>query len=106
MAASWGQAWCDRNLPSNEPEDVACAILICASANRSCHESSHSGVVLPFAGKIVWVGGGESYEIEDRLQALEPEWLGKENSRVLVKGQEFLEEMGDWSKGVPAAKKV
>jgi len=42
----------------------------------------------------VWVGGGESYEIEDRIQALKPRWLGEENSKDLAKGQEFLAAAG------------
>lgn len=36
------------------------------------------------------MAGGESYEIEERFDELEPEWLGEENSRVLKLGQEFL----------------
>ena len=74
----------------NEPEDVARAIVICATANRGSGALTHQGARLPFAGKIVYVSGGESYEIEDAIQSLEPAWLGKENSRVLEKGQEYL----------------
>jgi hypothetical protein len=85
------KGWFDLGLPSNEPADVAQAILICATANRSSTpEQGHQGAVLPFSGKILWVGGGKSYEIEDRLQSLEPEWLGHENSEILKKGQEYL----------------
>lgn len=51
---------------------------------------SHEGAKLPFWGKILFVGGGQSYEIEDRINELEPLWLGEENSKVLEKGQEFL----------------
>lgn len=35
------------------------------------------------------MAGGETYEIEDRVQELEGVWLGEENSRVLEKGQEY-----------------
>lgn len=93
MVTGIEQGWYKLGLPSNEPEDVAQAILICATANRSSKTNDgpqHQGAMLPFSGKIVWVGGGKSYEIEDRLQALEPEWLGRENSEVLKKGQEYL----------------
>lgn len=45
---------------------------------------------MPFAGKILFVAGGESYEIEDALQRLEPQWLGAENSRILERGQAYL----------------
>ena len=96
--AKWFQdSWINQGLPSNEAEDVADAILICATANRGTEGQSHEGTVLPFAGKIIWVGGGGSYEIEDRIQALESQWLGEENSSVLVKGQEFLAKNGGYA---------
>lgn len=84
------KGWYERGLPVNEPEDVGRAILICATANRGANGLTHQGARLPFAGKIVYVSGGESYEIEDGIQKLEPNWLGKENSQVLEKGQEYL----------------
>jgi hypothetical protein len=89
------QGWYDINLPTNEPADVARAIVICATANRSADKTTtHPGAKLPFVGKILWIGGSNAYEIEDRLQELEPEWLGKENSEVLAKGQAFLASKG------------
>ena len=54
----------------------------------------HAGAKLPFQGKILYVAGGESYEIEDAIQELEPKWLGEENSKVLAKGQEYLASAG------------
>lgn len=71
-------------------------MLICATANRGQNEQTHKNAALPFAGKIIWVGGGGSYEIEDRIQALESQWLGEENSKVLIKGQEFLAKRGGY----------
>ncbi|KUJ09442.1 putative estradiol 17 beta-dehydrogenase [Mollisia scopiformis] len=92
--------WRDLGLPENKPEDVARAIVICATANRakakydthtlSTSRKTHSGAKTPFWGKILFVSGGESYEIEDNYDRLEPEWLGVENSEVLKKGQDFL----------------
>ncbi|CAH0025085.1 unnamed protein product [Clonostachys rhizophaga] len=82
--------WLERKLPVNDPADVARAILICATANRAQSQKNHQGIKLPFHGKIIFVGGGEAYEIEDRLQSLEPEWLGEENSQVLKLGQAYL----------------
>jgi NAD(P)-dependent dehydrogenase (short-subunit alcohol dehydrogenase family) len=82
--------WNKLHLPENMPEDVARALVMCATANRGEAKQTHDGAVSPFEGKIVWVGGGESYEIEDNIQRLEPEWLGEENSRVLQKGQDYL----------------
>jgi hypothetical protein len=49
---------------------------------------------MPFAGKILWISGGEAYEIEDAIQALEPQWLGEENSKILSKGQDYLASQG------------
>jgi len=95
------KGWHELNLPENEPEDVARSIIICATANRGEGKQTHGGAKLPFAGKIVWVGGGESYEIEDNLQALEPQWLGKENSAVLAKGQEYLHSGASWDASKP-----
>jgi hypothetical protein len=88
------KGWYEKGLPANEPEDVARSILICATANRGQGGKTHGGARLPFAGKILWVAGGESYEIEDGIQNLEPEWLGKENSQVLAQGQAYLASAG------------
>ncbi|KAJ6102468.1 NAD(P)-binding protein [Penicillium sp. IBT 16267x] len=94
MVLTMEQGWYERGLPTNEAADVARSILLCATANRGPNGITHSGARLPFAGKIVFVAGGESYEIEDAIQSLEPKWLGEENSRVLAKGQEYLSEHG------------
>lgn len=75
----------------NEPADVARAIVICATANRGLGGKTHKGAVLPFSGKILYVAGGKSYEFEDKLQELEPAWLGKENSDTLEKGQAYFD---------------
>ena len=93
MVTGIEQAWADHGLPINEAADVANAILICATANRSLgleSEQKHEGAALPFNGKFVYVARGKSYEIEDRIQALEPGWLGRENSEAVTKGEEFL----------------
>lgn len=82
--------WRALGLPENQPEDVARSILLCATANRGEAGKTHGGAKMPFGGKILWISGGEAYEIEDAIQALEPQWLGEENSKVLAKGQEFL----------------
>lgn len=92
--------WRDLGLPENNSEDVARSIVICATANRSRAKYdkqslttirvTHQGAKLPFWGKILFIAGGESYEIEDKFNELEPEWLGAENSKILEKGQDFL----------------
>lgn len=82
--------WRKLGLPENEPVDIARAMVLCATANRGAAGQTHGGAVTSFTGKILHVGGGEAYEIEDRIQALEPQWLGEANSAVLAKGQAFL----------------
>ncbi|KAI9370414.1 hypothetical protein BJX61DRAFT_535665 [Aspergillus egyptiacus] len=82
--------WTEAGLPVNEPEDVARTILLCATANRGSDGKTHTGAQLPFSGKMVYMSGGEGYEIEDAQKSLEPQWLGEENSRVLARGQAFL----------------
>ena len=84
------KGWEALKLPTNKPEDVARSILICSTANRGKDGITHKGVRLPFSGKILYVAGGQSYEIEDALQELEPQWLGIENSRILKIGQDYL----------------
>jgi hypothetical protein len=101
------KGWGELALPANEPEDVAKSIVLCATANRGKEGERHEGAEMPFAGKIVWVSGGESFEIEDGIQRLEPEWLGRENSAVLKRGQDFLMDEGtswDVSKGGEGSK--
>ena len=82
--------WRKLGLPENAPGDAATAMIICATANRGQKGTTHDGATLPFTGKILHVAGGASYEIETRMQRLEPEWLGEKNSQVLAKGQAFL----------------
>lgn len=82
--------WRKLGLPENEAEDVARAMIICATANKGIKGQIHSGAALPFTGKILHISGGEAYEIEDNIQELEPQWLGAENSKVLARGQAFL----------------
>lgn len=94
MAKALEDGWIKAGLPTNEASDVADSILICATANRGPDPSfTHMNAVLPFAGKILYASGGKTYEIEDRIQELESQWLGEENSRVLLQGQRFLAAM-------------
>ncbi|KAF2707703.1 NAD(P)-binding protein [Pleomassaria siparia CBS 279.74] len=86
--------WRELGLPENEPEDVGRSIVLCATANRSKNGKTHPGAKMPFAGKIIWISGGEAYEIEDAIQFLEPQWLGEENSKILARGQDYLASQG------------
>lgn len=42
-------------MPRNEPEDVAKAIVIRATANRGGSDQTHGNAKLPFAGKMLCV---------------------------------------------------
>ncbi|KAK5674335.1 hypothetical protein LTS10_012919 [Elasticomyces elasticus] len=91
MVAGIRDGWESRHLPRNEPEDVAESMMMCATAETADRAgTTHQGAQIPFSGKILFVAGGKSYEIEDAMQALEPEWLGRDNSRALQIGQEYL----------------
>ncbi|KAL4950325.1 hypothetical protein BDW69DRAFT_59421 [Aspergillus filifer] len=85
------QEWEKEGHPINEASDVARCFAICATANRGGDGKTHTGVNLPFSGRMVFVAGGEGYEIEEKQKSLEPQWLGEENSRALARGQAFLE---------------
>ncbi|KAH7124140.1 putative 15-hydroxyprostaglandin dehydrogenase [Dendryphion nanum] len=99
--------WSKLGLPENEADDVARSIVLCATANRGNKDEVHPGAKMPFAGKILWIAGGEAYEIEDAIQELEPQWLGEENSRILAKGQKFLSSQGtSWDADKLKTKKV
>lgn len=93
MAKAISEGWYKLGLPTNEAADVAAAIILCATANRGNAGLMHHNAAQPFAGKILWVGGGKTYEIEDRIQALEPQWLGALNSTELARGQAYLASM-------------
>ncbi|KZO92762.1 putative 15-hydroxyprostaglandin dehydrogenase [Calocera viscosa TUFC12733] len=83
--------WAAAGLPENESADVAKAIAITASANNGHNgHGGHAGAALPFNGKAVYVAGGRSFEIEDTIDRLEPQWLGEQNHVDLEKGQAVL----------------
>lgn|SRR5687767_2220246 len=97
MAAGIAQGWLELGLPANEPGDIARAMLICATANRQS-DFQHEGAKIPFHGKILYLSGGKPFEIEDRMQALEPFWLGENNSERLAAGQAYLHNgVTDWA---------
>ncbi|KAK5045630.1 hypothetical protein LTR84_008999 [Exophiala bonariae] len=89
MTKGIAPAWKGSGLPYNVAQDVANAMLYAVMANVKSSPSD-TGSRGQFHGKVIFVGGGKSYEIEDRLQTLEPHWLGEANSRILEKGQAFL----------------
>jgi hypothetical protein len=58
----------------------------------------HPGVLCKdgINGKSMYVEGRRAWEIEKNLDRLEPQWLGKEPSRTLAKGQEALGDGMGW----------
>ncbi|KAH0342005.1 hypothetical protein KCU83_g9429, partial [Aureobasidium melanogenum] len=90
MTSGFEKAWMAEGLPTNEAIDVAHSILHCACVNRAKDMGSISDAVLPFAGNILYVAGGETYEVDHLIQSLEPQWLGYANSEAVAKGQRFL----------------
>jgi len=81
--------------------DVVTSFLICVTSGpaEDNNNAKSTGSAAPFSGKILYIAGGDTYEIEDNLQALEPQWLGSENSRVLKLGQAYLEDPStSWAK--------
>jgi len=62
------------DLPLNEPENVARALLL--------------PVLRPgLNGKSFFVAGGQIVEVEDKLQECQPIWLGVELSGLMSEGQ-------------------
>ena len=76
-------AWEKQRMPMNTPEDVAKMILQCAADEK-------------VNGRAVFVAGGRGYDTEEGIDRTLPEWLGKENAQVFLKGQEILGLGGDW----------
>jgi len=65
------------NIPVNEPGDVADTL-------------SHI-LVQPINGQALYVSGGKTYEIEERLEEVKPLWLGKQLFEELTAGQAILQ---------------
>lgn len=72
MAVAVSAEWKRLGLPLGEPEDIARAMVICATAERGGPNAGHSGASRPFEGKMVWVAGTEACELEDNINQLRP----------------------------------
>lgn len=77
MSAGIAESWKTHNLPMNEPVDVANIII-----GLGCERGMN--------GKAFYVEGARAWEIEDNIDRLEPEWLGKEQSEELSRGQALM----------------
>lgn len=71
--------WSAAGLPFCWPQDVAKVI-----AGVACDKEQN--------GNSFYVEGGRAWEIEKNLDRLEPQWLGEEQSKLLNRGPELLEQ--------------
>lgn len=71
------EQWVQEKMPLNTAGDVARCILQCA-ADQDLN------------GKAVFVTGGRFFDTEEGVDRCLPQWMGKENAREFLKGQELL----------------
>lgn len=69
--------WVKEKLPMNTPLDVARIIVQC-SADQSLN------------GTAMFVSGGRFFDTEEGVDRTLPQWLGEQNAREFLKGQEVL----------------
>jgi len=79
------EAWTAAKLPVNTPLDVA---------KINLDVTSDTGL----NGAAIYVEGGRGWEFDQNITALEPQWLGKEQSETLARGQAALGQGSDWTK--------
>ena len=77
------EIWMKEGLPVNTPRDVGRVILEVAADGVS-------------NGKAVFVEGGKGWDIEEGINACEEQWLGRDVSRTLARGQQILGDGTDW----------
>jgi NAD(P)-dependent dehydrogenase (short-subunit alcohol dehydrogenase family) len=92
--------WVAEKLPVNTPEMVARLIVEVAvgrpdSYAEACWEEKG---IAGYNGRAVFVEGGRGWDIEEGINANEEEWLGKDVSRTVNRGQVVLGDGTDWIK--------
>ena len=85
MVSGFAKAWKAEKLPVNTALDVARIVL-----GVTCQVGLN--------GKSIWVEGGRGWEVEENIDRLEPQWLGKEASLSLARGQALLGKV--WIKSI------
>lgn len=75
--------WKEAELPLNTPGQVA-TVAACVLADKSLN------------GTSMFVEGGRAWEIEEKIDQLEAQWLGKAPSQILAKGQNLLDDGAAW----------
>ena len=71
------EKWVKEKMPLNTPTDVGKIILQC-SADRSLN------------GKAVFITGGRFFDTEEGIDRTLPQWMGEQNAKEFLKGQELL----------------
>lgn len=69
--------WVKANMPMNTPRDVGKIILQCSSDAT-------------LNGKAVFVNGGRYFDTEEGIDRTLPQWMGEQNAKEFLKGQEIL----------------
>jgi NAD(P)-dependent dehydrogenase (short-subunit alcohol dehydrogenase family) len=88
LAQGVKENWLKAGLPVNTPEDVGRVMLEVAVGK--------DGKGRKWNGTAVFVEGGNGLDIEEGINATEEQWLGREVSRTLNRGQEVLGDGTDW----------
>lgn len=86
LLAGVAPKWRKEKMPMNTPKDVALLILQCA-ADASLN------------GKAVFVAGGHGFDTEEGIDRTLPQWMGEENAKVFLRGQEILGLGDNWVDG-------
>lgn len=76
--------WEKANMPMNTPLDVGKIILQCSSDDT-------------LNGKAVFVNGGRYFDTEEGIDRTLPQWMGEQNAKEFLKGQEILGLGEDWT---------
>ncbi|KAI7783550.1 hypothetical protein LA080_011679 [Diaporthe eres] len=71
------EKWLKEKMPLNSPTDVGKIILQC-SADRGLN------------GKAVFITGGRFFDTEEGVDRTLPQWMGEQNAKDFLKGQELL----------------
>ncbi|KUI53237.1 Short-chain dehydrogenase reductase 5 [Cytospora mali] len=69
--------WVKENMPMNTPHDVGKIIVQC-SADQALN------------GKAIFVTGGRFFDTEEGIDRTLPQWMGEQNAKEFLKGQEIL----------------
>jgi len=77
MTAGIATQWRKAGLPINVPAGIADIIVGVANEKG-------------MNGKAIYVEGNRGWDVEDKINELEPKWLGEEQSRELNRGNELM----------------